>query len=301
MIQVILDSLSRASELSLLAVGLTMVYSVLRFPNFSHVEFATVGAYLALFLSATVGINLVAAASVAIVFTGAIGIACDRLIFSKLRNRSSIMLMIAAFALGIAMRETVRAIWGPSPFFFEIGVLRPWEVAGARITPFQLAIILAAVAAMIVFHLLLTRTTLGIAMRATADNAQLSQASGIHTERVIRAVWFIGSGFAALGGVLIGLSTQLKPDMGFGIIVEVFSAAIVGGIGHPYGAMLGAALVGFAENVGLTINWAPLFDALGLGEKSFVYIPTGYKAAIPFSLLILTLLIRPRGILGVKR
>ena len=138
-------------------------------------------------------------------------------------------------------------------------------------------------------------------MRATADNAPLSQASGIHTERVIRAVWFIGSGFAALGGVLIGLNTQLKPDMGFGLIIEVFCAAIVGGIGHPYGAMLGAVLVGFAENIGLAINWAPLLDVLGLKVKTYLFIPTGYKAAIPFSLLILMLLLRPHGILGVKR
>ncbi|MFQ5974198.1 MAG: branched-chain amino acid ABC transporter permease [Alphaproteobacteria bacterium] len=301
MVQIIFDSLIRASELSLLAVGLTMVYSVLRFPNFSHVEFATVGAYVALFLSAGAGMNLVPAAAIAIVLTGVLGVACDRLIFSRLRKSAPVMLMITGFALGIAMRETVRAIWGPSPFFFEIGVLRPWEVVGARITPFQLAIILAAVVAMFTFYLLLTRTTLGVAMRATADNAELSQASGIHTERVIRAVWFIGSGFAALGGVLIGLSTQLKPDMGFGLIIEVFCAAIVGGIGHPFGAMLGAVLVGFAENIGLAINWAPLLDALGLTAKAHVYVPTGYKAAIPFSLLILTLLLRPRGILGVKR
>jgi branched-subunit amino acid ABC-type transport system permease component len=278
-----------------------MVYSVLRFANFSHVEFATVGAYVALFLSAGVGINLVPAAAIAIVFAGIVGVAGDRLVFSRLRKSAPIMLMVTSFALGIVMRETVRAIWGPSPFFFEIGVIRPWVVAGGRITPFQLAMFLAAVVAMLAFHLLLTRTTLGVAMRATADNAQLSQASGIHTERVIRAVWFIGSGFAALGGVLIGLSTQLKPDMGFGLIIEVFAAAILGGIGHPYGAVLGAILVGFAENIGLAINWAPLLDALGLTPKAYAYIPTGYKAAIPFSILILTLLLRPRGILGVKR
>lgn len=301
MIQVTLDSLIRASELSLLAVGLTMVYSVLRFPNFAHVEFATVGAYVALLLSATVGLPLVVAATIAILFAGALGVGCDHLVFSRLRKSSPVMLMIAAFALGIAMRETVRAIWGPSPFFFEIGVIRPWEFAGGRITPFQLAIFLSAVGAMVVFHLLLTRTTLGVAMRATADNAQLAQASGIFTERVIRAVWFIGSGFAALGGVLIGLSTQLKPDMGFGLIVEVFCAAIVGGIGNVYGAILGSILVGFAENVGLFINWAPLLQAIGLTSDPYVYVPTGYKAAIPFSLLILTLLVRPRGILGAKR
>ncbi len=151
------------------------------------------------------------------------------------------------------------------------------------------------------FHLLLSRTTLGIAMRATADNAVLSQASGIPTERVIRSVWLIGAGFAALGGILVGLNTQLKPDMGLGLIIEVFSAAIVGGIGSPYGAILGAILVGFAENVGLAIDWSPLLNALGFSVERFTYIPTGYKAAVAFGLLILTLLVRPRGLLGARR
>jgi branched-subunit amino acid ABC-type transport system permease component len=278
-----------------------MVYSVLRFANFAHVEFATVGAYLALALSATLGWPLVLAAALAILLTGGLGVAIDRVIFSRLRTASPIMLMIASFALGIAIRETVRAIWGPSPFFYSLGVLAPWQVFGARITPIQVAIVIAAVVAMLAFHLLLRRTTLGIAMRATADNASLSQASGIPTEGVIRAVWFIGGGFAALGGVLVGLNTQVKPDMGFGLIIEVFSAAIVGGIGSPYGAILGAVLVGFAENVGLAIDWSPLLNALGLASGRFAFIPTGYKAALAFGLLILTLLVRPRGLLGARR
>ncbi|MFQ5985569.1 MAG: branched-chain amino acid ABC transporter permease, partial [Alphaproteobacteria bacterium] len=138
MVQVVFDSFIRASELSLLAVGLTMVYSVLRFPNFAHVEFATVGGYLALALSASLGLPMVLAAALAAVLAGALGVGFDRAIFARLRGASPIMLMITGFALGIAMRETVRAIWGPSPFFYALGVLRPWEVVGGRITPFQL-------------------------------------------------------------------------------------------------------------------------------------------------------------------
>ncbi len=301
MIQVLVDSVIRAAELSFLAVGLTMVYSVLRFANFAHVEFATVGAYLALALSSTLGMPLVVAAALAIVVAGALGVAIDGAIFSRLRTASPIMLMIVSFALGIAMRETVRAIWGPSPFFYSLGVLPPWHVFGVFVTPTQVIIVVAALVAMPAFHILLSRTTLGIAMRATADNTVLSQASGIPTERVIRAVWLIGAGFAALGGVLVGLNTQLKPDMGLGLIIEVFSAAIVGGIGSPYGAILGAVLVGFAENVGLAIDWSPLLNAVGFSVERFTYIPTGYKAAVAFGLLILTLLVRPRGLLGAKR
>ena len=298
MMQVLIDGLVRSAELSFLAVGLTMVYGVLRFANFAHVEFATVGAYLALALSNTAGASLPVAALLAIVLCGGLGILIDWAIFSRLRSASPIMLMIASFALGIAMRETVRAIWGPSPFFYSLGIAGSWDFLGALITPTQVLIISAALVAMVLFHLLLSRTKLGIAMRATADNPALSQASGIATARVISAVWFIGCGFAALGGVLEGLNTQLKPDMGFGLIIAVFCAAIVGGIGSPYGAILGAVLVGFAENVGLAIDWSVPLNALGFDVQPFTYIPTSYKSVVAFGLLILTLLLRPRGLLG---
>lgn len=300
MIQVLLDGLVRSAELSFLAVGLTMVYGVLRFANFAHVEFATVGAYIALALSNTVGAPLLVAAILAIGLCGGLGVVVDRAIFFRLRRASPIMLMITSFALGIAMRETVRAIWGPSPFFYNLGVSGSWEILGVLITPTQTLIIIAAVVAMVLFHLLLSRTKLGIAMRATADNPSLSQASGIATMRVISSVWFIGCGFAALGGILEGLNTQLKPDMGFGLIIEVFCAAIVGGIGSPYGAILGAILVGYAENVGLAIDWSTPLNAIGFDVSPFTYIPTSYKSAVAFGLLIVTLLLRPRGLLGKK-
>jgi len=114
-------------------------------------------------------------------------------------------------------------------------------------------------------------------------------------------VWFIGAAFAALGGVLVGLNTQVKPDMGGGLIIEVFAAAILGGIGNPYGAMLGALIIAVAENATLAINWGPFLQWLGFEVRDFVFIPTGYKAAAAFVLLILALLLRPQGLLGAKR
>jgi branched-subunit amino acid ABC-type transport system permease component len=309
LLQEIADGLIRASELALLAVGLTMVYGVLRFANFAHLEFATLGAYLALAVSAGLGAwlslgpipALAIATIVAIAATGVVGVASERLIFGRLRRADPIMLMIASFALGIIIRETIRAIWGPSGEFYEVGIFRPYRWGDLRITPTQIVVIAAAVAAMLGFHLLLSRTRLGIAMRATADNAPLAQASGVYSERIIRIVWFIGAGFAALGGVVIGLNAQIKPDLGLGLIIEVFAAAIVGGIGNPYGAMVGALLVGFAESIGVAINWAGLFDLLGIANDGYAVIPTSFKPAVPFVLLILTLLLRPQGILGARR
>lgn len=300
MLQAVIDSLIYGAELSLLAVGVTMVYGSLGFPNFAHVEFATLGAYLALLLCSLLGLSLVPATLAALLGAGLVGVLADRLIFSRLRRATPIMLMITSFGLGIVLRELIRAIWGTSPHFYPVGLQKPLIIFGASITPVQIGIILAALVCMLGFHLLLNKTKLGIAMRATADNPRLAEASGITTERVIRMVWFIGCGFAALGGVLLGLETQIHPNMGFAIIIPVFAAAILGGIGNPYGAVLGAAIVAFAQNIGLAINWAPLASLIGLDSQAYMFIPTGYKEAIPFALLIFILLLRPQGILGVS-
>lgn len=297
MMDVIIDSLLRASQIALLAIGLTLVYSLLRFPNFAHVEFATIGAFVAFFLSATVGLPLAVAVLLALLVAGAIGWLVDRSVFARLRGGTPILMMIASFGIGIALREAVRALWGSSPRFYELGLQAPLRFLGATVTPTQLWVIGVAFTSMAAFYLLLKFTRLGTAMRATADNPRLAEASGIHTERVIGTVWFLGSAFAALGGVLIGLDTQLHPQMGFAIIIPVFAAAILGGIGSPYGAVAGALVLGFAENVGLAIDWAPLLGLFGY-DGGGAYIPTGFRHAIPFGLLILVLLLRPQGIFG---
>jgi len=300
--QILVNSLIRGAELGLLAFGLTMVYGILRFANFAHVEFAVVGAYLAFFFNVTLGWNIFLAAALAALLTGLIGVGLDRAIFRRLRGAGPVTLMVTSFGLAIALRNLVRAIWGPAPQNYALGLQRPFMVLGARITPLQVTIIATAVIFMVAFHLLLHKTKLGKAMRATSDDPELAQASGIDTEGVIRWVWFIGTAFAAVGGVLIGLETQLIPHMGFVIIIPVFCAAILGGIGNPYGAMLGALLLGFAENFGLHFDFGKIINLGGLldlvGE---LHIPTGYRAAISFAILIIVLFIRPSGILGRGR
>lgn len=302
MFQVIIDSLTRASELALIAVGLTMVYDILRFASFAHVQFGTIGAFIALMVSLNLplpaGWAIPVGAVVACVVTGGLGVLSDRLIFAKLRNSSPAILMIASFGLGIVMQYGVQAIWGASAHSYPIPLARPWVIFDGRLSPAGAAVIAAAALSMLAFHLLLTRTKLGVAMRATADNQQLSEASGIFTERIIRIVWFIGAGLGALGGIMLGLVAQIQSDMGLQIMLAVFAAAIVGGIGNIYGAVLGACIVAFAENVGLFINWAPLGHVLGLTSASDLYIPVGYKTGISFAILILILLVLPKGILG---
>ncbi|MFA5664923.1 branched-chain amino acid ABC transporter permease [Castellaniella sp.] len=302
MFQVIIDSLIRASELALIAVGLTMVYDVLRFASFVHVQFGTVGAFIALAISLVlplpIGWAILVGVIVACLVTGYLGVLSDRLVFSRLRSSPAAILMIASFGLGMVMQYSVQAIWGAGARSFPLPLTRPWVIWDGRISPSGAAVLIAALLAMLAFHLLLTRTKLGIAMRATADNPPLAEASGIYTERIIRIVWFIGAALGALGGIMLGLVAQIQSSMGFEIMVAVFAAAIVGGIGNVYGAVLGAMIVSFAENVGLVVNWAPLLQLTGLTSATDLYIPVGYKTGIAFVILILILLVRPRGLLG---
>ena len=300
--QVVINSIVRASELTLLSLGLTMVYDILKFANFAHTEFAVIGVYLALFLNVTLGLPIIPAAIIASVATGAFSIIIDKAIFKKMRNASGIIIMVTSLGLAIALRNMIRAIWGADAQNYSVALQKPIITEYFRITPLQIWIILVGLAAMFSLHLLLHHTKLGKAMRASSDNPELAQASGIATESIITWVWFIAITFASLGGILIGMETYILPYMGFAIIVPVFCATIMGGIGNPYGAMLGALVLGFAENFGLYINFGKIINLGGiLNFSKELFIPTGYKPAISFVILILVLLIRPSGILGKKK
>ena len=300
--QVVINSIVRASELTLLSLGLTIVYDILRFANFAHTEFAVVGVYLAFFLNVALGIHIIPAAIIASFITGAFSILIDRAVFKKMRGSSGIIIMVTSLGLAIALRNAIRAIWGADAQNYSVPLQTPIITEYFRITPLQIWIILIGLSAMLAFHLLLHHTKLGRAMRASSDNPELAQASGIATEKIITWVWFIAITFASLGGILIGLETYILPYMGFAIIVPVFCATILGGIGNPYGAMLGALVLGFAENFGLYINFGKVINLGGiLNYSKELFIPTGYKPAISFIIMILVLLIRPRGILGKKK
>lgn len=300
--QVIINSIIRASELTLLSLGLTIVYDILKFANFAHTEFAVVGAYLAFFLSVALGLPIVPAAIIASIATGFLAILIDKAVFKRMRKSNGIIIMVTSMGVAIALRNTVKAIWGSDARSYALALERPMVTQWFRITSLQIWIIIVGAATMVVFHLLLHYTKLGKSMRATSDNPELAQASGIATEKIVTYVWFIAVTFASLGGILIGVETYILPYMGFAIIVPVFCATIMGGIGNPYGAMLGALVLGFAENFGLYINFGTIFNLGGLFHFSRdLFIPTGYKPAISFVILIVVLLIRPRGILGKKK
>lgn len=300
--QILVNSVLWGSQLGLLALGLTMTYSILRFSNFAHGELSLAGAYLAFFLGVSCGMNFILAALIAVGLSGVLALVTDKLVFKKIREAPVLALIIASLGLSLCLRNIASAIWGHDALSFGDTLAQPYRIFGAYITSTQIIILAVSVAAMISFHFLLHRTKLGKAMRAMSDDRSLAQDRGIEVEKTISWVWFICGCYAGLGGVLIAWETALWPEMGFEIIIPVFCAAILGGIGNVYGAVLGALLIGLVENIGLAIDWAKLVGFFGIADIDHsIYIPTEYKTAISFLILVLVLIFMPTGIMGGRK
>lgn len=301
-VQVLVNSLIRASELSLLAVGLTTIFGILKFPNVAHGDYAMLGAFFVFAFNETFGLSFFLAVPFAMVALGMVSVGADRAIFQPLRRSGAkaVTLLIASMGLALLVRNVARMIWSSQSRTYDIPLVRPYEFLGITIGPFQLGIIVTAIVFMILFHVLLQHTRLGKALRAISDDSDLASACAIDTEKMIRWMWFLGCAYAALGGAMLALEHVLYPRLGFDVLIPVFGAALLGGIGNPYGAMLGALIIGLAENVILGVDLGPLLSLGGMLDVGPVQLPTGYKPAVSFVILILVLLFRPVGILGKR-
>jgi branched-subunit amino acid ABC-type transport system permease component len=300
--QILINTLVRAAELGLLAIGLTMVFDILKFANFAHTDYAVLGAFFAYVFNRILGLNLFLAIILAAFVTGWVGILIDQAIFKRLRKMGAkpVTLMIASLGTAIALRNLMRLIWTSHTKTYAIPLQKPLEILGARITELQIGIIGVGLLSMIAFHLLLHRTTFGKALRAISDNSDLANACAIDSEKMIKRMWFLASAYGVIGGSMIAMEHLLYPRLGFDIIIPVFCATILGGIGNPYGAMLGALTLAFAENIVLALDLAPLINFGGFFDVGSLQISTGYKPAISFMILIIVLLFKPSGILRKK-
>jgi len=285
--QIIINTLILGSLYSLIALGLTLTYRILKFANFAHAELITLGAYMAYSLNAA-GMNFYLSLVLAFIASGALGIAGEKLVFRPLRNKGAdaIALMISSIGLGLIVRHLLQEIYSAQIKSFKLG-FETFEIFGARITMLQVAAIITSIAMIIIFHFIFTRTRLGKAMLATSDNPSLAMGSGIPTDRVILAMWFLGGGAAGVGGAFRAADTRLIPTLGWEILLPIFAVVLLGGIGSFYGAIIAAYLIALAENLAVV-----LLSDFGLS--------TGYRAAVAFVVLILVLVLRPQGILGKK-
>jgi branched-chain amino acid transport system permease protein/neutral amino acid transport system permease protein len=300
MAELIVYGIVLGSIISLGAIGLSLVYGILRFANFAHGDFLTAGAYVALFMvtgvlswigipdntfgSLSFGWRMVIAFPISMVVVGCVAIALDRILYRKLRQKGSGAVMLAMSSLGAAfiIRMIILIIWGADSLFYRPGLMRPaLEVPlGIKIRPDQILILFVVLFLVVLLHLFLKKTKMGKAMRATADNMELALISGINTERIIIWTWGIGGALAAAGGILYGIDVQLHPYMGWNFLIPLFAATILGTIGNIYGALIGGLTIGIAQQV----------------STAFL-LPT-YKLAVAFIIMILILLIRPKGIFG---
>jgi branched-subunit amino acid ABC-type transport system permease component len=295
LVQVFINGMISAGELGIIAIGLTMTFSVLRFANFAHTETAVTGAYLTFLCNVTFGWNLALSMAVAMAATGCIGVVIYIAFFRALRGKGDVAPMIASLGIAIAIRNLIQAIWGPQIASYNYEIKPGAQIFGAYITAPQIGILIAVPIAMLLFHAMLQYTSIGKAMRATAADQELAQASGIDTDRIIRFVWFIGSAFAGLGGALLAWDTQLDPQLGFVVVIPVFCCVLIGGVGSIYGAILGALIVGLGQNLIISLDFNDLAKRLGFTAGDWS-LPTAYKPAVVYAAVILILLLRPRGL-----
>jgi branched-chain amino acid transport system permease protein/neutral amino acid transport system permease protein len=281
--------------ISLGAIGLTLVYGVLKFPNFAHGALLTLGAYFAYSIASALplgaplrpfsfGMELMLAMLLAIPLVALVALAMDRVLFRPLRQRGASLVLFAMASLAGAffLRSCIYLIWGSDFLFYYPGRANPALTlpAGIRIQADQIFVFIPAAVLVILTGLLLGRTRMGKAMRATANNPDLAQVRGINTERVIAWTWVLGASLAAAGGVMYGLASQLRPEMGFVLLLPMFAAAIMGGIGSPAGAIVGAIIIGIAQQV------------------SAAFLNPAYGPAVAFILLVIVLVIQPNGLFG---
>ncbi len=269
---------------SMIALGFNIIFWVAKFFNIAHGVLIALGGYFLLLFYKTFGVGLYPGAVLSVLLVALLGVMIDRLVFLPLRKKraSNIIMIVASLGILIAVQAAIAVGFGTE--FQRLsgkGVIpKTYEIFGAVITEIQVVILIAGISIMTGLILLINKTRFGKAVKAIGDDAEVAKIIGINTDRIIGITFFIGSAIAGLGGLLIGFDVGLLPTMGMLLLLKGVTASIVGGIGNIYGGVLGAYLLGLAENTGI------------------YFLSGAWRDSIAFGLLIIFLLFRPRGILG---
>ncbi len=299
-VQFLADGVIAGVTIGLGAIGVTLTYSILGFANFAQGEFISWGCYLTWGLAAAIGAlvpgsteaigvlsigwNVVFATFAAMLVTGAMAVALDAVLFRPLRRRAaSITAVIASFGASMALRALLEAVVPVRQAYLstELQIAIPL-MRGLRVTPDQIMLLAAAGGVVAALTLMITQTDIGRSMRAVSENPTLARVAGIDVARVIRVTWFLGGALACAAGVMLGLLVQIRPSMGAELLLPVFAAAILGGVGSVPGALVGGLIVGLAEAA--AVQW--------WGAQ--------WRAAVAFAIVIAVLLLRPTGLFGAR-
>jgi branched-subunit amino acid ABC-type transport system permease component len=280
--QAVANGVMTGALIAVPAIGFSAIFAVLRYPNFAVASYATIGAFAGWWANTTFGFPVVAMLLVAFLIAGVVGVGAEEVALKRLRPSGAITVAIASLALNLILENVVRFAFGNDLRGYDLPIARDIHIFDLRIGPQQVKSLLLAMAIMAGFFGFLRLTRFGKAMRAVADNPDLARLKGIDPVNIAIASIFIGAGLSGVGGVLIGLDTSIDPLTGYRVLLSVFAAAVLGGLGSIPGAVVGALALGIAE------------------ELAMLVAPPTYRTAVGFFAILLMLTFRPRGIFGER-
>lgn len=282
-LQTATDGVRFGLVIALCSVGLSLIFATTGLVNFAHGAFVAFGAIVAYAFNAGLGLSLVLAGILSAIVGGLFGGGLELAVFRPLRRRrvSAIALVVVTVGIDIAMRNILLLFFGAqSKPYTEYNLQQRISIGPVSLAPRDIGVIVVALVVLISVALLLRFNRIGRAIRSVSDDRTLAEATGISSKRVILVVWIVAGSLASIGGVALGLTDQVNWDMGTQLLLLMFAAVILGGIGSPYGAMAGGLVVGVAVQV------------------STLFVSSELKFAVALVVLILSLLIRPQGIFG---
>ncbi len=290
-LQLLVNGLVTGSVYAIAAVGVSIVYGILRLVNFAFGDMMAFGAFTAYFVNVTLGLPMIVAAVAAMAATALLCVVLDGILWRPLRRRRAgfMGLFLASIGVALILRQAILLVWGPQPRSYNVDPYKVYVLGEVRLSLAQVVTIVAAAAAIAAIGLFLASSSSGRVMRAMADDRVLAQISGIDVNRVILLTWVISGVTAGLAGVLAALvQSSFDPNFGFQLLLPVFAAVVLGGIGSAYGALVGGLVLGVATELSTWAGFAGGVDPV-------------YKPVVAFSVLIAALLVRPQGLFGRAR
>jgi branched-chain amino acid transport system permease protein len=281
-IQALMNGLVSGTILAVPAIGFTAIFAVLRYPNFAIGSLATIGAYAGWFANVRLGWPLEASFAMAFLGAGVATLAAEWLAVRPLEKSGALMMAICSLAVGIVLENMLRFAFGNEPRGFNVPLMRDIRFGDLRISPQQVENFAVALLLMVMLWAALNFTRMGRAMRATADNPDLARLKGVEPGKVAAITVLVGGGLAGVGGMLVALDTAADPLTGFRLILSVFAAAVLGGLGSIPGAVMGALIIGMVE------------------ELTVLLLAPNYRTAIGFLIILIVLTIRPSGLFGER-
>jgi len=289
---VVLDALAFSNIIVLSSIGLTLTYITLKVPNFAHGDLVTIGAYTALAAAQLLGITPYAAIPLAFIASGMVALASYYLVYRPLDRRGAgiVTLMIASMSTEIILRASLHIfadVMTISTKSYWRGFL--FREEGGQLTNYIVVSTVTAILIIISLYLFLHRTKYGVALRAAVENPSLASAIGIDVDKARAVSWLIAGGLAGVAGVFMPFRTPTDPETGWALLLRMFAASVLGGLDAVFGAVIGGYVIGLSEVLGIYLLSGPPLN-----------LSTAYRPAIPFAILVILLLIAPRGLSGVE-